>query len=229
MSQMIMKRSLMLIVLCLSVTAIVSCGSPNSNSLVNPETGQHSTNWMTGSPIVHGYTAETGLNGFSACQLCHGDNFKGGIASISCYDCHNGPGVNHPAPGWVVPVSATSTLPFHKTEATNDLSVCAKCHDNGSGLFLGGAAGLACSFCHLDGPTSIHGMGDSAGNAGNVITDHPNYIQAHGGVGPGTVKCANGLCHGDPFRTTDVHDGLSGPNCNSCHSCNAGCCGSGCP
>lgn len=231
MSQMIIKRSLMLIVLCLSVTVIVGCGSPNSNSLVNPETGQHSVSWMTGSPIVHGATAENGLAaagfGFAACQGCHGNDFMGGIAKVSCYTgtangCHNGPGQNHPAPGWVVPLSAASTLPFHKTEAAANVAFCAKCH---GADYLGGASGIACNSCHLDGPTSIHGMGDSAGNTGNIITDHPLYIEAHGGVGQGTAKCANGDCHGDPFNTTDVHDGLSGPNCNTCHPCNATHCG----
>lgn len=217
MSQM-MKKSLMLLLLGLSVAVIVSCSSPNSNSLVNPDTGKHSANWMTGSPIVHGATAETGLDGFSACKVCHGDNFRGrpGWATVSCYDCHNGPGLNHPAPGWVVPVSSSSTLPFHKTLAGTDLTLCAKCHDDGSGQFLGGAAGRACSFCHVDGPTAVH-----IWNSANDFLTSPPLHGAY--VGPdgsnnGTAKCANENCHGDPSLTADVHNGLSGPHCNgSCH------------
>jgi len=64
----------------------------------------HPSGWSSGS--VHGVQAE---QDFSACTVCHGDTYQGGTgSSTSCYDCHNGPGLNHPGPQWVISDHATS-------------------------------------------------------------------------------------------------------------------------
>ncbi len=182
---------------------LFGCSSPNSQNLIDPNTGKHAANWMTGDPIVHGATAE---QDFSVCKSCHGDDYRGGIAKISCYGCHNGPGLNHPTPGWVVPLSSPTTTPFHKT----DTAQCTKCH---GADYLGGGSHIACIKCHLEGPTSVHVLSWGSTSAG-VTNGHPDYVETHG-----TVKCQNGYCHGLPSLTADVWNGLSGPHCNgTCHS-----------
>lgn len=184
---------------------LFGCSSPNSDSLIDPDTGKHAANWMSGSPIVHGVIAE---QDFSVCKECHGQNYRNGIAVVSCYDCHNGPGLNHPNPGWVVPLSATSTAPYHKTDFLSGTN-CAKCH---GADYLGGGSHIACINCHMEGPTSVHILSWGTGSS----VDDPSMAYA---AANGTLLCQNGYCHGLPSLTVDVWNGLSGPHCNgTCHS-----------
>ncbi len=189
----------LVLLLCISAaTAIAGCSSPNSEAIFDPDTGKHVAGWMTGSPIMHGATAE---KDFSVCRSCHGDDYRGGTVKISCYGCHDGPGLNHPNPGWVVPLSTPITDPYHKIDPAN----CTKCH----GLdYLGGGSHVACIDCHMNSPSSVH-----LTTWTSVLSDHPGYVGTFG-----TFKCQNGYCHGSPWLTVDVWNSQSGPHCNgSCH------------
>jgi hypothetical protein len=205
----LMKKALVPAAACAALLLLFGCSDGNPKNLIDPVTGKHAPNWMTGVPIVHGAASE---QDFSVCKSCHGQDYHGGITTVSCYGCHNGPGMNHPNPGWVVPLSlATSTTtPYHKT----DPGACYKCH---GADYLGGGSHIACINCHMEGPTSVHIVSWGTGSA--VDGFHGPYV-----VSNGTLKCQNGFCHGLPSLTVDVWPdptsgiGMSGPHCNgSCH------------
>ena len=160
--------------------------------------GHGLASWSTGT--VHGLRAE---QDFWYCRFCHGTNYRGSaITSVSCYQCHNGPGLNHPGPGWVVPLSSPTTSPYHKTDAAD----CTKCH---GATYAGGGAHVACTKCHMEDHTRVHILAWYP----DVQANHRAYAAANG-----TAKCQNSYCHGLPTLTTDVWNGLSGPHCNgTCH------------
>ena len=61
---------------------------------------------------VHGTSAKRapGASGFASCRICHGSDFSGGGAAVSCFACH---GVNapHPASPWRTPGGTTQAGP----------------------------------------------------------------------------------------------------------------------
>ena len=180
----------------------VSCFSSSFNGVTCHPNGPGHTlaNWSDGA--VHGPEAE---KDFWYCKICHGQSYKGGqITSVSCYDCHNGPGLNHPNPGWVVPLTNPPSAPYHKTDTAN----CAKCH---GATYTGGGAHVPCAPCHMQDRTRVHIL---AWYQTSVQSAHRSYAANNG-----TGLCQNGYCHGAPTLTVDVWNGLSGPHCNgTCHS-----------
>ena len=115
----------------------VSCSTPLFNGQACHAGGPagHPTGWRE--PSAHGAAAKSqpGIeSGFSNCQSCHGIDFTGGSAGVSCFtastatgSCH---GVN--APHSPLPWRATSPLPTHTTTvndaAGSNAAVCALCH-----------------------------------------------------------------------------------------------------
>ncbi len=81
--------------------------------------------------------------GDQSCTQCHGADYKGGVAGVSCYACHNGPSgnVGHPA-GWGNP--ATESVHFHGHYAKKYSLACTACH----GTDLKGGYGPSCYSCH---------------------------------------------------------------------------------
>ncbi len=159
----------------------------------------HPSGWS--SPDQHGFSAE---QDFSVCKACHGTDYKGGAATTTCYDCHNGPGLNHPTLAWVVAE--------HKAAAISDSTGCRKCH---GADYLGGGAHVACTTCHMENPTKVHPLSWYP----DVRSGHQAYAATNG-----TAACANASCHGTAL--TGV--ALSGPSCSTCHGWpfSGGTCGS---
>jgi predicted CxxxxCH...CXXCH cytochrome family protein len=148
----------------------------------------HDTGWA--SPDQHGVNAE---QNFSACKSCHGPDYKGGTTTISCYKCHNGPGLNHPAPAWVIY--------DHKTAAITDNMICQNCHGTN---YLGGGSHVACNSCHMENQTKVHQLGWYP----NVRYNHGAYVLANG-----VTACSNIYCHGSDLSGVSQ----SGYACNGCH------------
>ncbi|MFH1070551.1 MAG: hypothetical protein V1794_13120 [Candidatus Glassbacteria bacterium] len=158
------------------------------------QSGHPSTGWMTvGNANFHGtHLAETGL---AYCAGCHGDDFKGGDAGVSCYTCHDGPS-GHPATGWLT----SSSSDFHGLVASSrGLPACAVCHGQ---EFDGGISGQSCSTCHAN--ESGHP------STGFFVKTDPNF---HGTrlQQRGAGYCAG--CHGADFTGGD-----SGKSCFVCHT-----------
>ncbi|WP_298268008.1 CxxxxCH/CxxCH domain-containing protein [Geobacter sp.] len=99
----------------------------------------HPTGWSDpNSPNFHGPTAKAASSpsgGFGYCQRCHGTNYQGVGAAVSCFSasvgaftCHNG---GQPA------VTPHSPAPWHGTHThtntdTTNAIFCAACHTNGA-------------------------------------------------------------------------------------------------
>lgn len=160
-----------------------------NNTLCHATPAGHPAGWSD--PGQHGVTAE---QNFSVCKTCHGPTYNGGSATTTCYLCHNGPGLDHPAPGWVIL--------DHKTAALADNVVCKKCH---GADYLGGGSHTACKSCHMENETKVHQL--------NWYPDVQLNHRAYAGTN-GTTSCSNASCHGT--NLTGV--ALSGPSCSTCHS-----------
>jgi predicted CxxxxCH...CXXCH cytochrome family protein len=175
----IVKRSLAAIILASGLLAFLSgCGNTR-NDIFDPETGKHKAGWL---PEQHMLAATSGTTSLGApvpstdnCIACHGTDLLGGIAQVSCTDCHmGGPTAVHPMTWDPVYLTHGPTASSDGTAACSNLY----CH----GPSLGGVAssGPACTTCHswpFD-PATI-----TCGSCHRVPPDggkHPNIAGKHG-------------------------------------------------
>ncbi|MEJ2193005.1 MAG: hypothetical protein P8Y39_11815, partial [Nitrospirota bacterium] len=82
----------------------------------------HGSTWPD--PDVHGAAAKGApdtMTGFASCQLCHGQDFAGGVVLTACSACHGIP-APHPEP-WKL-----GTRTHVNTDPAN-VPVCGLCHD----------------------------------------------------------------------------------------------------
>ncbi len=154
--------------------------------------GGHPEQWVVpGSATFHGDTVAVETN--AECAQCHGADYKGGWAGISCFLCHDGPS-GHPL-NWIVPGSST----FHgNTVIAETNAECAQCH---GADFQGGWAGTSCFLCH-DGP---------GGHPYNWIV--PGSSSFHGNE----VK-ANGDAHCQECHGADLSGSWTEVACTDCHA-----------
>jgi hypothetical protein len=144
----------------------------------------HPADWV--SPDAHGTAVIVG--GGTACAACHGADFRGGTARVSCHRCHDGPGGH--ARGWVEPAA-------HGVAARGPAVIgCAACH---GADFRGGWTAVSCYACH-PGPTGRHGDGYA----------EPGQHGAEVVAASGVAACV--ACHGQ-----DYEGGRSGVSCYLCH------------
>jgi mono/diheme cytochrome c family protein len=87
------------------------------------------------------------------CRQCHGTGLDGGIATVSCFACHNGPdgSLGHPV-GWSS--AKQNPISFHGSYGRKYSSGCTTCHGadlNGGFVFLSSNPGKIaprCANCH---------------------------------------------------------------------------------
>jgi predicted CxxxxCH...CXXCH cytochrome family protein len=176
-------------------------------------------NWITAA--VHGATAKKapGSSGFASCQICHGSNFSGGGATVSCYTCH---GVS--APHAPKPWRGLSGSPYtHTTTDPANAPVCAQCHYPGSSNnpanhpATPAAAGTAPG-C-FNGTMCHNQAGHPAGWAATAPAAQPHGDAAKKDntvSGQGFPYCKT--CHG---TGTNFSGGTSGVSCYTCHGVSA--------
>jgi predicted CxxxxCH...CXXCH cytochrome family protein len=125
----------------------VSCFSASVNGLTCHPNGPsgHPTGWRD--PGLHGSAAKSqpGIGtGFATCQSCHGIDFTGGFAGVSCFlastatgPCHVrnnvSVGAPHPPLPWRSNPSPTHTSTVDDAAGSN-AAVCAQCHTQGANL-----------------------------------------------------------------------------------------------
>ncbi|MFI5252609.1 MAG: CxxxxCH/CxxCH domain-containing protein [Bacteroidota bacterium] len=127
----------------------------------------HPDGWTnSSSPNFHLNTIESSGWDMAACRKCHGTQYTGGTANVSCMKCHvpqdlpnpgTASGKVHPD-GWKDSLSAK----FHGIAIRNTpwiLNYCQKCHGT---QYTGGIAGKSCLACHnkVNGPencSTCHG------------------------------------------------------------------------
>lgn len=178
--------------LFLIVLSVVGCGSSNPASSFDPDSGRHPGGWL---PAGHKGEA---LSSLDSCASCHGADYAGGIAKVSCTSCHLGDQKTvHPLQ-WG---PFANLLHANYVRANGDAS-CANgsCH----GVELKGAAGPSCTLCHLGGAGAKHPVFWGA----FAYASHSGYVKANG-----TAGCANASCHGPSLAGVAG----SGPSCAACH------------
>jgi hypothetical protein len=205
------------------------------------------TNWVdTGQ--LHGAAAKarpsltnTGINqGFKMCQSCHGADFKGGVAGVSCLNnCHTDPATPHAFPPWVIP----DTPYTHTNTDPANAAVCAECHTHGKNLstpilthYATGTPGCFNStLCHGDVspphafpyPGSVHSLfavapftdclvcHTNSGGVYPVAAGPPDCRGCHKKASPGVNAC--GSCHG-PLAGDGRPNGTAFPDVEGHHN-----------
>ena len=175
-------------------------------------------NWI--SAAVHGEVAKKapGSSGFASCQICHGKNFSGGGADVSCFTCHGVSAPHAPKP-WRASGGTTLT---HTTTDTANAPVCALCHSPGSPNnpanhpATPAPAGTApgCfnnTLCHADAAVP-HPVGATWVATSPAAQPHGISAKATPGATAGYAYCQS--CHG---TGTDFSGGSSGVSCYPCH------------
>jgi predicted CxxxxCH...CXXCH cytochrome family protein len=171
---------------------------------------------------VHGASAKRapGASGFASCRICHGSDFSGGGAAVSCFACHrvNAP---HPARPWRTAGGAT-----HVNTDTANTPVCAACHFPGSPNNPAGhpptpaPAGTppGCfnsTLCHAGGAGANHAVPfvDNTHSQATQTTFNNDCSNCHAVTGTSPVSAAPlcTVCHtaGSPLTLT---------SCTSCHA-----------
>ncbi|HKI51129.1 MAG TPA: hypothetical protein VJ995_03570 [Geothermobacteraceae bacterium] len=148
--------------------------------------------WLdVNSATFHGAAAQADVN---SCAACHGADFQGGSAGVSCYKCHFGPtGSKIPAgESW-----SHGTVPHNTTALIGSSAVCNQCHDTSR---LYGNGPNACHDCHA---SATHPVGQAWLDV-NSATFHGAAATAD------VVSCQ--ACHG-----ADYQGGISGVSCSQCH------------
>ncbi len=206
-------------------------------SLVAPQSapGVHPAGWADSTNVnFHGaYIAKTNWN-LKTCKTCHGGDFKGGTAGVSCFTCHtgsNGPESCNTCHGSRDPSYTHSWPPqslSHLWDET-DRGVGAHNHHLSPDSTERYSARVACSECHLhlasfDDPNHIdstrHGaalitFGVLAHNSiGGGVTPNPTYD-------PVTNSCSQVYCHGY-FKNGNLNfqptfNNPESVTCGSCH------------
>jgi hypothetical protein len=178
--------------------ASYATGAPGcfNNTLCHGQVG-HPTGWA--SPSQHGASAKGTLipasaqNNLAYCQGCHGSNFRGAAAAVSCFSCHT-TAPHSPAP-WRIAAGSTSTTKHTDTIATN-AATCALCHLNNQRLTTPQPVPANVTpGCFTN--TLCHGATGHANDPQpwNAFTNHGARAKQPPGGTSGLSLCRN--CHGD--------------------------------
>lgn len=207
--------------LAVASTAILlwGCGTANDKAPSVDVSGIHPAGWI----VSHrqAYSNAILFDGATQCRSCHGNDLRGGIAKVDCFNgiagqqCHmNGHG----------PRVANHALPFrdaslHGPAANADLASCQQCHGTSGGPGSNPRFNLAigslvngCEDCHK--LASAHPPVDPA-----KVPGFPGTWNGHASAGNLANSCS--LCHGLDYNGATVTVGttrVTVPACRSCHT-----------
>lgn len=185
-------------------------GCSDSSSDAPPVGAAHPAGWVQSHPAE----ARVSLTG---CQVCHGIDFTGSGAAVSCFNCHpTGPPFTlHPG-GWVDVV--TEHQGFAQTISWTTCAT-AVCHGT---TLEGGSAGPSCFNVQCHGPD-----GHPPAPATHIPGPYADPVNHGPDAKPAQIVCRN--CHGRPtndFNGGFVADLFTDParteinaagNCSLCH------------
>lgn len=196
MSQISIRRYLRLIVGCCTFAVSAGCGDFKESAGISGDSGKHPDTWVL---VGHKSAAKSDL---TSCTSCHGEDLFGGIAGISCQQCHlGGTQAVHPLE-W-----GNFTYARHSGYVrANGSTGCANGACHGADLLGVSGSGPSCTSCHLGGVNSYHPL-EWGGSASN----HESYVGTYG-----TASCKTSACHG--AQAEGVPE--SGVSCSSCHTFN---------
>jgi len=147
-----------------------ACSEPQEapTSAIN-EVAVHGEGWTNpASPNFHG--TALAANGYKTedCRPCHGGQYDGGTAGVSCYKCHAS--YPHPPSGWV---SGSSAHYVFLKDNCYDLPSCQPCHGQDFSTIK---VNNSCLTCHTQqgGPAACNTChGNKGGNAADLINAAP--------------------------------------------------------
>jgi predicted CxxxxCH...CXXCH cytochrome family protein len=190
----IRKAAVLGSLLLMGALLIVSCGTSNSKSPFDADSGAHPAGWL---PKGHADAAKA--DGSSTCMECHGSDLSGGISGVSCLSCHvngspftltgctschatNRPGAHNTITGHFAP---SVTLP----------DGCNTCHNGaGSGTLK-----------HDNGTVDISLLSLYSSNNGTIVHNSDD-------------TCSNVSCHGGQKTPNWLTGSINVPTqCTSCH------------
>lgn len=197
MPQIKLSRVFMTVLL---VATLAGCGDTNDKAVFSDG---HQPGWKT----THKAAATADIAG---CTECHGEDFKGGVAKVSCTSCHLGSETNaHPLDwnGLSYAWHKSYVLDANNAVDTNKTALCKVCH--GENLTGSGSA-PSCASCHMAGTAAAP---QTHAWTGTGFVGHYNYFQANA---KNFTTCKTDRCHGNLLTGVP----LSGPNCVSagCHA-----------
>lgn len=232
-------RVLIRILVLLVIAGSFSCselqqveGNPNPGPVVHPDGWLNRT-----SPNFHGaFIRETGWN-LNNCQQCHGEDYAGGIANVTCLTCHR----NTPEDCVVCHGRTDNQTGAPPRDLDDNIEVSSPRVGTHTAHLEEGVfqAGIECESCHLVPP-----FYDAPGH---VDSDLPAEVTFQGlavlyGANPmwdrTQLQCANSYCHGNwslsragsQFPNLYNADQMAGNNgtpiwtdpesvvdCNACH------------
>lgn len=169
-----------------------SCADCHESFLHHSKAKGTFTGWETG---AHGqYVLQNGRD-TTQCQLCHGDNYDGGISHKSCRTCHAS--FPHDLSSWV-PNRDHAT--FVNAPEGGGTTQCQLCH--GADL-NGGRVGVSCRQCHQSFPHDTSGNWNTEAGHGEYVRSDPDHIDNN------LTECL--ACHG-------TQPGSFGETaCTTCH------------
>lgn len=204
----IRTRSISLaVVFSLLVLALSGCGDANPQANLDSTSGKHVANWLYEGHLA---AAQADLNG---CTDCHGTDLDGGIAKVSCLQCHIGSTTAaHPVLWGQLGYALHSGF-----VATNGNTSCATAVCHGTDLLGVTGGGRSCAVsCHMAGTAQapqIHQWGNAAATTGEDIDGHDEFFHSASSISFAT--CRNSACHGTNLQGAFA----SGPSCvrSGCH------------
>lgn len=185
----------LLLLALLLLVGLAAC----SEKRTTVEVGAHPEGWLT----EHGKMVLEGAEGPANCASCHGDDFKGGDARVSCKNAACHPSYPHPED-----FLAVESVDFHgeylATQAAWNAAPCKTCHGQD---YKGGKVGVGCkdSGCHAAYPHA------DAFTEPTSPEFHGTYLATEENWDP--TSCQS--CHG-----TDYAGGRVGVGCkdSGCHA-----------
>lgn len=171
-----------------------SCVNCHASYVQHESAGVSPTDWTTSG----GHGSYAMAHDKAECQICHGENYAGGIANKPCATCHAS--YPHTDPGWP---SDEGHPDYVKDELGQDYSSCQLCH--GADL-NGGNSQVSCNACHAS-----HEHDDENWTALGKESVHAKVFVAE-------IQSGNGkacmVCHGENYDQT-----IGDANCSDtqCH------------
>jgi predicted CXXCH cytochrome family protein len=190
----------------------------------------HPAGWAATGHQVAAKAAAGASSGLDYCRTCHGTDFRGGTANVSCFSCHTSSPHSKP---WLGSTGATTHI--HSTTDTTNALACGRCHAGGVKLSTPttpptNAGCFNSTLCHGT-PTShafpyggsLHRPGGTGTVLANTSAPYTNCSGCHDTTtAGGTYPVASGvrpLCSGCHLNMANFTS--TTPGCWDCHGASA--------
>lgn len=235
----------------LPAAVVIGASGCFNNTLCHGQLG-HPDGWAVTGHQSATKAAASNTTGMNYCKNCHGSDFSGGSAGVSCYACHSA--APHARP-WLTSTGATTY--FHSSADPSNASACGGCHSGGAKLTTPttAPANSGCfnsTLCHgaktshpfpnpgsvhkasISGCSACHAIGSSSSSYPATTTGAPPDCKScHKLSAVATIAQMTGCsdCHGDAatgrpngstFPNIGRHHNSPGDHAVACSTCHAG-------